>query len=319
LVASILSIALVADAAQESAAAPRRIVSLYPGHTDNIVALGMGDRLVAVSRSEDPSLWERGQIRELPRLPPKVGAEAVLALKPDAVFLRSLTQQMNPHLTEVLERAGVAVHVIDPPSWEGFEEYLTRLAEILGTSPEAARQKLAASRSAIEAAAKARGKSDKSSKSNKKSAPRVFLEATSKELHTCAPGSWAARLIELAGGVNAASDASPLRKGSALAPWGVERVLEAAGSGLDVYLVQQGAMNAATLDEVRGRPWFAALKNRPRLAVAPESCLSRPSLLGLEKGGKILVEIFYGSGEPEDLGDRRDPPKGHRPRRRAKE
>jgi iron complex transport system substrate-binding protein len=259
-------------------------VSLYPGHTDNIVALGAGDRLVAVSRSEDYSLW--GPRKDLPRLPPKVGAEAVLALRPDAVFLRSLVQRMNPHLTGMLERAGVAVHVIDPPSWEEFEEYLARLAEILGTSPEAARQQLAASRQAIAAAAKARASG---------SAPRVFLEATSKELHTCAPGSWAARLIELAGGVNAAAAAVPLRRGSALATWGVERVLEASDSGLDVYLAQQGAMNAASLEEVRGRSWFAALKKRPSLAAVPESCLSRPSLLGLAKGGKMLVEIFYGT------------------------
>ena len=157
----------------------------------------------------------------------------------------------------------------------------------MGTSPEAARKKLAALRESIAAAAKASARG--------KRAPRVFLEATSKELHTCAPDSWAARLIQLAGGVNAASRAVPLRKGSSLAPWGVERVLETANSGLDVYLVQQGAMNAASLEEVRERPWFTALEASaaPRLAAVPESCLSRPSLLGLEKGGRLLVEIFY--------------------------
>jgi iron complex transport system substrate-binding protein len=269
-------------------AAPRRIVSLYPGHTDNIIALGMGGRLVAVSRNETRDLWGP-ETFDLPSLPQKVGAEAILALKPDAVFLRSLVARMNPHLSDVLERAGVAVHVIDPPSWEGFEEYLTHLAAILGTSPDAAREKLAALRDSIADAAKA--------SAHGKRAPLVFLEATSKELHTCAPGSWAARLIELAGGVNTASLAVPLREGSSLAPWGVERVLESASSGLDVYLVQQGAMNAASLEEVRERPWFAALRARPHLAAVPESCLSRPSLLGLEKGGQMLVKIFYGDGE----------------------
>jgi iron complex transport system substrate-binding protein len=275
------------------AGSPQRIVSLYPGHTDNIIALGAGSKLVAVSRSEAYDLWGP-ETSELPSLPQKVGAEAVLALKPDAVFLRSLVERMNPHLVSVLERAGVAVHVIDPPSWEGFEEYLTCLASILGTSPEDARKRLTVLRESIAAAAK--------TSSRGKKAPRVFLEATSKELHTCAPNSWAARLIQLAGGVNAASDAVPLRKGSSLAPWGAERVLEAANSSLDVYLVQQGAMNAASLEEVRGRPWFTALKARaaPRLAVVPESRLSRPSLLGLEKGGMMLVKIFYGN-EDENL------------------
>lgn len=261
-----------------ASAEARRIVSLYPGHTDNIVALGAGDRIVGVSRSDDPEL-----LPTVPRLPPKVGAEEILALKPDAVFSRSLIERMNPHLSSVLERAGISVYVIDPPSWEGFEGYLLRLAEILGTDPEAARLKLTVSRETI-----ARNAALAGAKS-----PKVFLEATSKELHTCAPDSWAAHLIQLAGGVNAAKNAAPLREGSPLASWGIERVLYVGGQGLDVYLVQQGAMNAVTLDEVRGRSWFHALKNA-RLEAIPESCLSRPSLPGLEKGGKILLDIFYG-------------------------
>ncbi|MDR1874646.1 MAG: ABC transporter substrate-binding protein [Synergistaceae bacterium] len=270
--------------------APLRIVSLYPGHTDNIVALGAGDRLVAASRDDGPAFLPflpgspgSPGSPDLPRLPPRVDAEAVLAFRPDAVFLRSLVERMNPHLTEVLERAGVAVHVIDPPSWDEFEGYLTRLAGILGTDPEEARRRLAAARGAVADAAKTaavRGMR----------APRVFLEATSKELHTCAPDSWAARLIRLSGGVNAASSATPLREGSALASWGVERVLATAES-LDVYLVQQGPMNAASPEEIRSRPWGAVLKN-VSLAAVPERLLSRPSLLGLEKGGALLTEIF---------------------------
>ncbi|MDR2528352.1 MAG: ABC transporter substrate-binding protein [Synergistaceae bacterium] len=260
---------------------PRRIVSLYPGHTDNIAALGGGERLVAVSGG-DFSYLHPGTIR----LPIRVGAEAVLALKPDVVFLRSLAVQLNPHLAGALERAGVTVHVIDPPSWDGFEDYLTRLAEILGVNPAEARAKLQNLRGGIAREAEARSKGD---------SPRVFLETTSRELRTCSPDSWAARLIELAGGANAARNAAPLREGSPLAPWGVERVLALAGE-LDVYLVQQGPMNAATLDDVRSRPWFSALSvQNVRLASIPESCLSRPSLLGLEEGGKILMEIFYGA------------------------
>jgi iron complex transport system substrate-binding protein len=264
---------------------PTRIVSLYPGHTDNIVALGVGDRLVAVSREDaaEPLL------PDLPRLSPKVDAEAVLALRPDAVFLRSLVERMNPHLTEVLERAGVAVHVIDPPSWEGFGDYLARLAEILGTDPNEARRRLAASRELVaESAKKAAGRRGGA-------APTVFLEATSRELHTCAPDSWAANLIELAGGVNAAEDATPLREGSSLAAWGVERVL-AAASHIDVYIVQRGAMNVATPEEVRSRAWGGALEC-VRIVAVQESLLSRPSLLGLEKGGALLLEIFNQSSK----------------------
>jgi iron complex transport system substrate-binding protein len=269
-----------------------RIVSLYPGHTDNIVALGAGDRLVAASRDDDPEFLTVSP--DLPRLPSKVDPEALLTLRPDAVFLRSLTERMNPHLKEVLERVGVAVYVIDPPSWDGFEDYLMRLAEILGTDPAEARRRLAAARRTIaDAAAAERGVG----------APRVFLEATSKELHTCAPDSWAARLIRLTGGVNVAGGATPLREGSALASWGVERIL-AAAKDLDVYLVQQGPMNTALPEEIRSRPWGAALKN-VRLVAVPERLISRPSLLGLEKGGALLTEIFGGSADQRQQPERK--------------
>ena len=262
-----------------ASAEPSRIVSLYPGHTDNIVALGAGNRLVGVSRSDDAEFLK--ELKDLPRLPPKVGAEALLALAPDVVFLRSLNVQMNPNLIDVLERAGIEVQVIDPPSWEGFEEYLAQLSEILGVDSNSARRRLKDIRDSIAQRAVERSGVT----------PRVFLEATSRELHTCAPGSWAARLIELAGGENAASNAVPLRKGSPLAAWGIERTLEMAQQGLDVYLVQQGAMNVATLDDVRSRAWFTALKD-VHVEAIPERCLSRPSLLGLEEGGKRLLAIF---------------------------
>ena len=70
-------------------------------------------------------------------------------------------------------------------------------------------------------------------------------------------------------------------------------MLKSLNEGLDVYLVQRGAMNATTLDEVRARPWAGALAG-VKLAEMPEADLSRPSLLGLERGGKELLKIFYG-------------------------
>ncbi|MFC2508785.1 MAG: hypothetical protein ACFNYD_08400, partial [Bacteroides sp.] len=73
----------------------------------------------------------------------------------------------------------------------------------------------------------------------------------------------------------------------------LERVLGAADGGLDVYLVQHGAMNASTAEDVRRRPWAGALSH-VRVAEVPESWLSRPSLLGLERGGRALIRIFYG-------------------------
>ncbi|MBR4401078.1 MAG: ABC transporter substrate-binding protein [Synergistes sp.] len=257
-----------------------RIVSLYPGHTDNIVALGEEKRLAGISKTDDADM-----LPQLKRFSPKSSAEEILALKPDLVLTRSLAERQNPQQRRVLERAGVRVVSIEPPQWDEFSSYLRELASLIGCDPEAAEAKLKAVRDSIsaEAAKRSKGRS-----------PAVFVEATARELHTCSPGSWAAKLIELAGGRNAASDAEAIREGSAIAPYGLERILKAAASGrIDIYLVQQGAMNATDMKSLEARPWYQALKNIKK-AVVPERELSRPSLPGLEAGGKRLIKIFYG-------------------------
>lgn len=254
-----------------------RVISLYPGHSDNIFAMGGSEILVALSENDDDDL-----LPGLPRISLRSGAERILALRPDVVITRSFAVRINPHMYDVLRGAGVRVISLDPPEWDIFPEYLRTLAKALNLNPDEALTRLNTIRAEI------------SHEAMSANHPGVFLEATSRELHTCSPGSWAARLIELAGGINIAVDAEPLRPGSAIAPYGVERVLRNAAS-LDVYIIQHGAMNTATVKDFRAREWSSAL---PRVKVyeIPERYMSRPSLLGLEKGGRELVRIFKEAG-----------------------
>ncbi len=252
-----------------------RVISLYPGHSDNIYAMGGGNMLVALSDNDDADLMP-----ELPRISLRSGAEKVLSLRPDVVITRSFAERINPGMYDVLRRAGVRVLSIDPPSWDDFPDYLRALALELGLDPEAAISRLNAIHEDISRRAK------------NSHHPRVFLEATFREIHTCSPGSWAARLIALAGGVNIASEAVPIRTGSAIASWGVERVLKNAES-IDVYIIQSGAMNSAGVRGFNTREWAGALDNA-RVYEIPERDISRPSLLGLERGGNILLRIFQG-------------------------
>ena len=248
-----------------------RVISLYPGHSDNISA--MGGNLVAVSENDDDDL-----LPELPRVPLRSGAERILALRPDIVVTRPFAERINPNMYDILRRSGVKVISIDPPKWDDFPEYLITLAESLNLNPIDGISRLNSLLAEIE------------SQSSELHRPRVFLEATSRELHTCAPDSWAARLIALAGGVNIAVDAVPLREGSTIAPYGVERLLKNAAS-LDVYIIQTGAMNTSTAETFRAREWAGALSH-VRVYEIPEKYISRPSLLGLEKGIKYLQQIF---------------------------
>ena len=251
-----------------------RVISLYPGHSDNIFAMGGEKILIALSENDDNDL-----LPDLPRISLKAGAEKFLALKPDVVVTRSFAERLNPNLYEVLERTGVKIISLDPPKWNAFENYLETLGKALGLDYEAAIKKLHVLTHSLLIP--------------NPSPLTVFIEATSKEIHTCAPDSWAANLIALAGGINAAKDAKPLRSGSSIAAWGVERVLKSLeNKNLDVYIIQTGAMNRSTLEDFYKREWSGALKN-VKIYEVPEKYLSRPSLLGMEKGLKELRKILW--------------------------
>ncbi len=161
-----------------------RVISLYPGHSDNIFAMGGSEILVALSENDDDDL-----LPSLPRISLRSGAERMLALRPDAVITRPFAERLNPNVYDVLRGAGVKVISLDPPEWDAFPEYLRTLANALNLNPDEAISRLDSIRGEI------------SREAMSANHPRVFLEATSREIHTCSPGSWAARLIELAGGV----------------------------------------------------------------------------------------------------------------------
>lgn len=251
-----------------------RIVSFYAGHSENILALGGGDKLVAIAEGDDEALFPG-----VPRLPMRADAERILALSPDLVLVRPLAESVNEGVSSTLERSGVPVVSFSPPIPETMEAYLERLSALLGIEDGARawRESLALLRAKVPSP-----ESDR---------PRVFLETSGKGGRTCAPDSWAALLISLAGGVNAAASAVPLRPASPLANWGEERLLALAAEGLDVYIVQTGAMNPVTGEDVLSRPWIAGLHGA-EIVLLPEEDVSRPSLLRLKTSVEMLRAIF---------------------------
>ena len=92
--------------------------------------------------------------------------------------------------------------------------------------------------------------------------------------------------------MNIAGEAKPLRPGSSIAAFGVERVLKSAGN-IDIYLIQTGAMNNSHTQDFYAREWTKVLRS-VKVAEIPERYISRPSLLGLELGGNELIKIFRG-------------------------
>ena len=84
--------------------AARRVVSLYAGHSENLLALGAGDSIAGVSASDDPALFPG-----VPVLPMRADGERILALRPDLVLLRPQGEAAAAGVIRLLEKAGVPV------------------------------------------------------------------------------------------------------------------------------------------------------------------------------------------------------------------
>ena len=124
---------------------PEKIVSLAPGHTEVVFALGLEDRLVGVTEYCD--------YPEAAKDKPKIGGystvdiEKVVAIEPDLILAT------NIHKDEVipaLERVGLTVVCLDPTNLEEVLEAITLAGQCTGEEDEASRL-VAEMRSRIEA------------------------------------------------------------------------------------------------------------------------------------------------------------------------
>ncbi len=107
-----------------------RVVSLAPNLTENIFAVGAGDRLVGVTTfcnypEEAKSIAKIGDTMN-PNM------ESIVALKPDIVFV-STASQIEAFM-KTLEANGIAVYVSNPGSLEGVMTGIRRLGDLFGTA-----------------------------------------------------------------------------------------------------------------------------------------------------------------------------------------
>lgn len=116
------------DSASKSPGTPERIVSLAPNLTEILFALGLGDKVVAVSNDSDypPQAAAR----------PKVGtfwqpnAEAVIAHKPDLVVTLGTPQQMA--VADTLSRLGINVLAVKIDTIPELLEAIRRIGNAAG-------------------------------------------------------------------------------------------------------------------------------------------------------------------------------------------
>lgn len=169
-----------------------RVVSLAPNLTENIFAVGAGDRLVGVtSFCNYPAEAEKIQ---------KVGdtispnMETIIALKPQVVFVSTASQIET--FTKQLEQQNIAVFVTNPKSLEDVLANLNRLGDIFGTREQTAEL--------LNSLQERIAEIDERTKDKPK--VKIFVQISKEPLFTVGKDSFLTEIIERAGGVSVTKD-----------------------------------------------------------------------------------------------------------------
>ena len=175
---------------------PETIVSLAPSNTEILFALGLVDKLVAVSQycNYPPEVQNK----------PKVGGfstiniEKVVSLEPDLVLA---TGGVQKKVVRDLERLGLTVISLDAKRIGDVLENILLVGKVTGRVESAKRL-----RSNLEE--RIRTVANKTGDLPDTQRPRVFYEVQYDPLMTAGPGTFIDDLIHLAGGANIASDSA---------------------------------------------------------------------------------------------------------------
>jgi iron complex transport system substrate-binding protein len=110
-----------------------RAVSLAPNLTEEVFAVGAGDRLVGVTTFCDFPAGAKAIAKVGDTMSPNM--ETIVALKPDVVFVSTASQIET--FTGILNANGIAVYVTDPNSIEAVLRSLRVMGDLFGTGQTA--------------------------------------------------------------------------------------------------------------------------------------------------------------------------------------
>jgi iron complex transport system substrate-binding protein len=171
-------------------AKPQRIVSLSPGNTEILFALGAGDRVVGVTSYSD--------YPEEAKTKPSIGGyhapdvEKIVALAPDVVFAMG---EVQATYIKVLRQAGISVVAVEPKTLPEILAAIGVISEAIGEQ-----ERGAALRASLA------GRLDEVRRLTAGVPPqRVFIEVWDAPLLTVGNKSFINDIIDQAGGVNVAA------------------------------------------------------------------------------------------------------------------
>lgn len=265
----------------------KRIISLYSAHTENLFSIGLDDQIIGVGTSDIyPAKALKKDVYDY-----KSDPEKVIAAQPDLVLIRPFINRKSPDFVETIKKAGITVVSLYPEKFEKFDDYIINLGQLTGKTEEA-KKLLGEFHNDIKSI----------SEITKDIEPKmtVYFESSENDYKTVTADSMPAKAIEYAGGINIASDVKPIKEGSSIAPYGIEKILENA-ENIDVFISQRGVMNAGgNYHSIVIRPGFDTIKavQDDKVYVINQKIISSPTFR-YYKGVMEIARMMY----PEILDD----------------
>jgi iron complex transport system substrate-binding protein len=175
---------------------PRRLISLAPSTTEQLFAIGAGDRVVGVTTYDNYP----PQVQKIARVggyvAQSLSLEKILSLKPDLVLSRGDIQRP---IIEALERLGLPVLAMEPKDFDDVYATMMLLGRLTNHTAQAAQvvaemqQRVARVRQQVAAIPASQRVT-------------VFYKAYDEPLITAGPSTFIGHLIDMAGGRNIFAD-----------------------------------------------------------------------------------------------------------------
>lgn len=169
---------------------PKRIISLMPSHTETLFALGLEDRVIAVTKFDNYPVDIQEKVEYVFEDGLKPNIEQITNLQSDLVVLGSL----NEELANQLINLKIPVVMFNPQNLEGVYQTFQALGTVTNTQLEAKKliEQMQEKERIIE---------EKVAKISPEERVRVWLEV-SINLWTAGKGTFLDELISKAGGIN---------------------------------------------------------------------------------------------------------------------
>ncbi len=169
---------------------PQRIVSLAPSNTEILYALGLADRVVAVTSYDDfpPEVKQKPNIGGFSN----PSLEKIISFTPDLVVA---TQIQQKQVIPELEAKGITVLALNPTTMEEVMSAITMVGEVTATSSKAS-QVVSGMQKRIKAV------TDKTDKLTSAQRPKVLYIVWHDPLMASGSGTFHDELIKKAGGTN---------------------------------------------------------------------------------------------------------------------